>query len=67
MKTENKYYRSEESNYSAPTVKTLDIKLSVSDRDLGAEVKQAFNLAKSSGRELTLYFSSAKSLPQGVC
>jgi hypothetical protein len=45
-------------NHATP-VKTLDIRIPITGKDLGLEVKNAFDLAKSSGRELTVYFSGA--------
>jgi len=66
MKTERKYDRLEHVISNAPAIKTLDIKLSIADRDLEAEVRQAFDLAKSSGRELTVCFSGVNCSPQGA-
>ena len=45
----------------APKVKTLDLRLTVTERDLGSEVKKAFDLAKIAGQELDLIFSHATS------
>jgi len=44
-------------NY-ASKVKTFDIQIPITGKDLGLRVREAFALAKSSGRELTVYFSS---------
>lgn len=42
-------------------VKTLDLRLAVNGRNLGKEVKKAFEMAKSAGQELDLVFSHADS------
>jgi hypothetical protein len=44
-------------------VKTFDIQLPITGEDLGLEVRKAFDLAKSSGRELTVYFSAVGNDP----
>jgi hypothetical protein len=44
-------------NNDVSKVKTLDMRLAVTDRDLGEEIKKVFELAKSSGQELNLTFS----------
>jgi hypothetical protein len=66
MKTDDQYHRPPPTIDRAPVVKTLAITLATNDRDLGLAVRQAFNLAKSSGRELTLDFTGAKCAPQRV-
>jgi hypothetical protein len=48
-------------NDDAPKVKKLDLRLAVTDRDLGNEVKKAFELARIAGQELDLIFSHATS------
>jgi hypothetical protein len=63
MKIEHKIPGSAQTFKDAPATKTFDIRLFINDRDFGTEVMQAFNLAKSSGRELTVCFSGAKSSP----
>jgi hypothetical protein len=40
-----------------PKPKTLTLRLSVGDRDLRTDVKRAFDLAKSAGRELNATFT----------
>lgn len=57
MKTAMKFYRTDHAVNYATKVKSLDVRLPVTDKDLGVEVRKAFDLAKSSGRELTVYFS----------
>jgi len=57
MKTETKFYRSRNAAKPASKLKTLDMKLSISNQDLGIDVRKAFDLAKSSGQELNLFFS----------
>ena len=44
-------------NNDMPKVRTLDMRLAVTDRDLGEEIRRVFALAKSSGQELNLTFS----------
>jgi len=63
MKTAMKFYRQEQSIDYPTKVKTLDIKIPISGQDLGVEVRKAFDLAKSSGRELTVHFSGATADP----
>ena len=53
-----KTYKTEPAMNSASKVKTLDIQLPITGKDLGLKVREAFALAKSSGRELTVYFSA---------
>jgi hypothetical protein len=57
MKTGMKLYKSKHDSKDAPKVKTLAMQLSITNHDLGVEVRRAFNLAKSSGQELNLSFS----------
>jgi len=40
-----------------PKIKTLDLRLTNTDGDLGSEIKKAFELAKIAGQELNLVFS----------
>jgi hypothetical protein len=40
----------------APPIKTFELSLSATSRDLVQEVMRAFNLAKSAGQELNLTF-----------
>ena len=54
-----KTYKTESAMNYASTVKTFDIQLPITGKDLGLKVREAFALAKSSGRELTVYFSAA--------
>jgi len=53
MKTATKFDQPDH----ATKVKSFDIQIPITSKDLGVEVRDAFNLAKSSGRELTIYFS----------
>jgi hypothetical protein len=48
-------------NEDAPKVKKLDLRFAVSDRDLGNEVRKAFDLARIAGQELDIIFSHATS------
>ena len=49
-------------NDNAPKVKKLDLRLAITDRDLGDEVRKAFELARIAGQELDLLiFSHATS------
>ena len=58
MNKKNKSYNAEYLiNNDMQKVKTLDVQLAVTDRDLGEEIKRVFELAKSSGQELNLTFS----------
>jgi hypothetical protein len=57
MKSEMQLNRLAEPADNTPKVKTLDLQLSISNPDLGVEVRKAFFLAKSSGQELNLSFS----------
>jgi len=60
-KTMNKKVKSYNAEYEisndTPKVKTLDMRLAVTDRDLGEEIRRVFELAKGSGQELNLTFS----------
>ena len=58
MNRKIKFYNAEYViNNNLPKVRTLDMRLAVTDRDLGEEIKRIFELAKSSGQELNLTFS----------
>jgi len=59
MKNEAKIYRVKHDLKDATKIRTLDMRLSITNPDLGVEVKKAFDLAKSSGQELNLSFSGA--------
>jgi len=62
MNGEIKSYKAEFAiNDDAPKVKKLDLRVAITDRDLGDEVKKAFELAKIAGQELDLIFSHATS------
>jgi len=57
MNVKTKSDKMENPHAPVPRVKTLDLWLTVTDRDLEKKVKRAFALAKSGGRELDLTFS----------
>lgn len=61
MSGDIKSYKAEFVINDAPKVKKLDLRLAVTDHDLGNEVKKAFELAKIAGQELDLVFSHATS------
>ena len=48
-------------NDDTPKVKKLDLRITVTDRDLGNEVKKVFDLARIAGQELDIIFSHATS------
>jgi hypothetical protein len=57
MKTKTKTYKAEYDLKDAPKIRTLDMRLAITNLDLGVEVRKAFELAKGSGQELNLSFS----------
>ena len=59
MNSEMKSFRSRRAAKEMPKIKTLDLRLAITEGDLGSEVKRAFDLAKSAGQELNLFFSRA--------
>jgi len=46
-------------NDHTPKVKKLDLRLSVTSKNLRDEVKRAFDLARTAGQELDIIFSQA--------
>jgi hypothetical protein len=60
-KTMSKQIKSYNAEYliknDMPKVRTLNMQLAVTDRDLGEEIRRVFELEKSSGQELNLTFS----------
>ena len=58
MKTKRSSYEQKNAVNDALKIKTVRLQFGVTDRDLEAKVKEAFDLAKSGGRELDLTFSS---------
>ena len=48
-------------NDDTPKVKKLDLRLTITDRDLGNEVRKVFDLARIAGQELDIIFSHATS------
>lgn len=62
MKGDIKFYKAEYTiNDDAPRIKKLNLRLAVTDCDLGNEVRKAFELARIAGQELDLFFSHATS------
>jgi hypothetical protein len=61
MNLETKFQRAANAVKQIRKIKTLDRRLTVSNCDLGSEIKRAFDLAKSSGHELNLTFSAGVS------
>jgi hypothetical protein len=60
MKGNIKSYKAEYViNDDAPKVKKLDLRLIITDRDLGSEVRKVFDLARIAGQELDIIFSHA--------
>jgi len=57
MNTKMKSYRPKHPLQGAPKIKTLNVRLSITNHDLGVEIKRAFDLARSAGQELNLSFS----------
>jgi hypothetical protein len=57
MNSKPRLHKAEFVPNGATKLKTLDLRLVVTDRDLRKEVKRAFDLAKSGGRELNATFS----------
>jgi hypothetical protein len=47
----------------APKIKTVGWQLGITERNLAAKVKAAFDLARSAGRELNLTFGSGNAGP----
>jgi hypothetical protein len=58
MNNKTKPYKAIHAVKETPKVKTLDMTLSITNHDLGIEVRRAFELAKSAGQELNLSFSN---------
>jgi ribosomal protein L5 len=57
MNVHAKSREAEEAEQNALRIKKLVMRMSIGDSNLSEEIKQAFNLAKSSGQELDLTFS----------
>jgi hypothetical protein len=57
MNAKTRSCRTEYSVENALKVKTVSLRLAVTDQCLEAKIKEAFDLAKSGGRELDLTFS----------
>ncbi len=48
-------------NDDTPKAKKLDLRLTVTNKDLRSEVKKAFDLARTAGQDLDIIFSQATS------
>lgn len=57
MNAQPKLHKAEFDAKNIPKPKTLDLRLAVASRDLPTEIKRAFDLAKSAGRELNATFT----------
>ena len=62
MNTKNKSYEPKYITNNGPKIKTLALRIAVTERNLQKAVRQAFDLAKSAGRELDLAFSGRSPL-----
>jgi len=51
-------YERRHAGNDAPKIKTVYLQFGVTDQDLEAKIKAAFDLAKGVGRELSLTFTS---------
>jgi hypothetical protein len=58
MKTKHNAYEPEYAVKDAPRVKTVDLRLALTDCNWEAKIKEAFHLARSGGLELNLDFDS---------
>lgn len=59
MNGKNKHNTPQFALKDAPKIKTLDLRLAISNPDLGKEIARAFLLAKSSSQELNVFFNHA--------
>ena len=59
MNGKNKRHTPEFAIKDAPKIKTLDLRLAVSNPNLGKEIARAFQLAKSSSQELNVFINHA--------
>jgi hypothetical protein len=57
MNTKNKPYEPKYAARNGAAIKTVSLQVAVTEPDLQNAVREAFNLAKSGGRELNLAFS----------
>jgi uncharacterized protein YjgD (DUF1641 family) len=57
MKTKKQLNEANEAIKKSAPIKTLSLSVAVSEPDLQKTVREAFNLAKSAGRELNLVFN----------
>ena len=57
MKTKKQSYEPSYVAKNGVTIKTVSLQVAVTEPDLKKAVREAFNLAKSGGRELNLAFS----------
>jgi hypothetical protein len=58
MNTKRKWYEQEYALRDAPGIKTIGLRIGVSDSNLEATIKRAFDPARSAGRELSLTVSA---------
>lgn len=56
MNSRNKSHEVDDTDQGALKIKKLVLRLAINDGNLEHEIKQAFDLAKSSGQELDLTF-----------
>jgi hypothetical protein len=59
MNGKNKRYLPQFVIKDAPKIKTLDLRLAASSPNLEKEIRRAFHLAKSSSKELNVFFNYA--------
>jgi hypothetical protein len=57
MNTKSKSYEPRYATRNGATIKTVSLQVAVTEPDLQNAVREAFDLAKSGGRELNLAFS----------
>jgi Tfp pilus assembly PilM family ATPase len=65
MKIKNRSYEPKYVAKNGATIKTVNLQVAVTEPDLQKAVREAFDLAKSGGRELNLAFS-LQSLTQSI-
>ena len=63
MNTDSNSYEPRYAAQDAPKIKTVSLQLGVTGRNLEAQIRKAFTLAKSAGHELDLTFGSGHSRP----
>jgi len=65
MNRKDRSYQPEYATKNRAAIRTMNLQVAVTEPDLQKAVREAFDLAKSSGRELDLAFS-LHSIPQGI-